>query len=289
MRTRALNDSIIFPGGKTKAFTMSYDDGTIHDKRLIEIMNRYGIKGTFNLNSGFLSVPNVMKRRNEEGVLDCTRIDPSEVPALYQGHEVAGHGLYHASPTGIGTSAFMYETIEDKKKLEDLTGYLIRGYAYPFGAYDEESKNILKMAGYHYARPVDTTGKFNIPEDFLEWKGTCHHNDPKLMELLEEFCQEGFRGFRNKLFYLWGHSYEFDGDHTWDMIENALKYVSEHGENIWFATNIEIYDYVMAFRSLEYSADANMVYNPSRLPVTVSRMGTVVTIEPGETAHFEDK
>ena len=41
-----------FPGGKAKALTMSYDDGKVQDRRLIDICNKYGIKGTFNLNYG---------------------------------------------------------------------------------------------------------------------------------------------------------------------------------------------------------------------------------------------
>ena len=41
-----------FPGGKKKALTLSYDDGVEQDIRLIDIMKKNGLKGTFNLNSG---------------------------------------------------------------------------------------------------------------------------------------------------------------------------------------------------------------------------------------------
>ena len=41
-----------FPGGKTRALTLSYDDGVEQDIRLIEIMKKNGLKGTFNVNSG---------------------------------------------------------------------------------------------------------------------------------------------------------------------------------------------------------------------------------------------
>ena len=46
------NPMILFPGGLKRALTLSYDDGVEQDVRLIEIMNRHGLKGTFNLNSG---------------------------------------------------------------------------------------------------------------------------------------------------------------------------------------------------------------------------------------------
>ena len=43
-----------FPGFRKKAFTVSYDDGTVHDKRMVETMMRYGIKDIRDLNSGSL-------------------------------------------------------------------------------------------------------------------------------------------------------------------------------------------------------------------------------------------
>ncbi len=69
-----------FPGGKHKVLTMSYDDGRLEDRRLVELFNRYGIRGTFNLNGGL--------PRPE-------RIPESEWVELYKGHEVACHTYHH--------------------------------------------------------------------------------------------------------------------------------------------------------------------------------------------------
>ena len=229
-RERALFDEIIFPNGKSKAFTMSYDDGTIHDRRLVEIMNRYGIRGTFNLNAGFLG--QTCWIGGLHGKLDISKIEPDEVPTLYAGHEIAGHGLNHASPTDIGSSAYFYETIEDKAALEHLTGKLVRGYAYPFGAYDEKTKNVMQLAGYHYARTVDTTRQFELPTDFLAWKGTCHHNDPQLMQLAERFCRGEHFSLHTKLFYVWGHSYEFADDDNWSCIEGLCSTLNKQGSDL---------------------------------------------------------
>ena len=41
-----------FPGGKIKTLTLSYDDGVEQDEKLVDLMVKYGLKGTFNLNSG---------------------------------------------------------------------------------------------------------------------------------------------------------------------------------------------------------------------------------------------
>ena len=281
-RTMGAIDQIIFPGGKTKAFTMSYDDGTIHDRRFVKILNSCGIKATFNLNSGFFG----LERKNLNGPLaglDVSVIGEEEVMPLYEGHEIAGHGFTHAGPTAVGTSYFMNETIRDKAELERITGRLVRGYAYPFGTYNDDVKQVIRLAGYHYARTVVSTGKFDIPADFLEWNATCHHNDPKLMELAESFCKnDAFSMFR-KLFYVWGHSYEFAGDNSWDKIEAFCRYMQEHGQDVWFATNGEISDYVRAFRSLEYGAEGGMIYNPSAVPVSFMRDREIFTVRPLET------
>ena len=74
-----------FPGGKHKALTMSYDDGKQQDRRLVDIFNQNGIKGTFHLNSGFLG--------------DDRHIQPDEVRTLYAGHEVACHTVTHPTIT----------------------------------------------------------------------------------------------------------------------------------------------------------------------------------------------
>ena len=281
-RTMGVIDQIIFPGGKTKAFTMSYDDGTIHDRRFVGILNSCGIKATFNLNSGFFG----LERKNFGGPLegiDVSVIGEDEVKTLYEGHEIAGHGYSHASPADVGTSYLMTETILDKARLEKLAGKLVRGYAYPFGQFNDDVKQVIRLAGYHYARAVETTGRFDIPKDFLEWKGTCHHNDPKLMELAEQFCRNDQFAMFRKLFYVWGHSYEFAGDNSWDKIEEFCRYMQEHGENVWFATNIEIVDYVKAYRGLEYGAEGELIFNPSGIPVSIMRDGQVYTIRPQET------
>ena len=70
-----------FPGGKAKALTMSYDDGKVQDRRLIDIFNKYGIKGTFNLNYGLVGEP--------------PRMTFEEMKGLYAGHEIATHTMTH--------------------------------------------------------------------------------------------------------------------------------------------------------------------------------------------------
>ncbi len=236
-----------FPNGKAKALTMSYDDGKIQDERLVEIFNRYGIKGTFNLNYGI--------------DWDPDRVKKERVAELYRGHEVATHTMTHPTIARCPLTEVAEEILEDRKGLESLTGGLVRGHAYPNGSYNEEIKQLFRQLGVAYGRVVETVANYALPEDPLEWHPTCHHNDPELMQKAKYFAEFRKKQYL-KLMYVWGHSYEFDGRNNWEVIEEFCKYMGGR-EDIWYATNIEIIDYMEAAKGLKFSADHTRVYNPS--------------------------
>jgi hypothetical protein len=88
------------------------------------------------------------------------------------------------------------------------------------------------------------------------------------------------------VFYLWGHSYEFDNNDNWYVMENFLKAISGK-EDTWYATNMEIYEYATAFNSLVFSADGTKIYNPTLKTIWMD-IGTVLyKIEPGETIEVK--
>ena len=146
-------------------------------------------------------------------------------------------------------------------------GRPLKMFAYPFGTQNAQVQEMLRLAGYRGARTVKSTHSFEIPENYLEWNPTCHHGDPELMALAKRFVE--LPDFRPALFYVWGHGYEFDGDDNWNVIEALADFMAAHREQVWFATNGEILDYVQAFHRLEYAVDGSTVFNPSALDVTV--------------------
>ena len=258
-------DFMLFPGGKNRAMTFSYDDGVVQDRRLVELFNRYHVKGTFNLNTATLGI---QAEANFGGKhMDISKVSPEEVATLYEGHEVGGHSLCHSSLPNIGTSLAMHELVEDRISLEKLSGKMVRFFAYPFGTYNEDVKQLVRMAGYMGARTVVSTHTFEIPQDFMEWHATCHHNDPQLMELARQFVEAP--PFFPMLFYVWGHAYEFDDNDNWSVMEGLVAYLAEHKDKIWFATNGEILEYLNAYHRLEYSVDGSLIYNPSAIDVTI--------------------
>ena len=258
-----------YPGGKTKALTMSYDDGQIHDLRLIEIFNKYGIKGTFHLNAGSLGKPGMVTRE--------------DVQKYYVGHEVSCHMLTHPFPDRIPDIEIINEILEDRKILEETCGYIIRGMSYPFGRYNENAINILRSCGIEYAR---TTGQgcTTPPENFMKWDSTCHHSGD-IFGKLENLATNRWTPLG--ILYIWGHSYEFPQvEGAWERMEEFCKRAQELSDTFWFATNIEIYDYLTALRQLRFSADRKTVYNPTQIDLWISYNNEPVKIAAGETVHL---
>lgn len=267
-----------FPGGKAKALTLSYDDGVEQDIRLMEIMDANGLKGTFNLNSGLYAPEGTVY---PEGHIH-RRMTEKQVTELYarSGHEVAVHGLTHPFFEQLPENMLMWEVLKDRENLEKQFGTIVRGLAYPFGGYNDQVVECLKKAGIAYARTVISSHDFKLPQDWLRLEATCHHRDPKLMELAKKFV-EGTPNRESRLFYLWGHSYEFEDCDNWNVIEAFASYVGGR-EDIWYATNIEIYDYMQAYGRLEFSADGKLVCNPTATDLWLDKDGTVCCVKAGE-------
>ncbi len=260
-----------FPNGAGKCVTMSYDDGKVTDRRLVEIFNKYGIKGTFHINAGYLNNDKLM------------RIADSEVAELYRGHEISAHGYTHRSLGIVPREMQLNEVWKDRLALEKLAGYPVRGMSYPNGIYDDTTVSVLKACGIEYCRVVETTGDFKLPEDFMRWKGTCHHN----MDLIgtgKKFLEMPLKN-RPHLMYVWGHSLEFEKDDTWGMIEEFCDMMSGR-DDIWYATNIEIVDYINAIKQLRFSADCSVMYNPTALKLCFSYDSQPMYIEAGQTLKF---
>ena len=253
-----------FPDGRHKALTMSYDDGNIADRRLVEIFNTHGVKGTFHLNAGLLDTGD--------------RVSSSEVKNLYTGHEVAAHAYTHPTLERCPSEQVVLQLMEDRKALERLVGYPVRGLSYPNGSHNRRIRDILPHGGIDYSRVVESTKSFSIPDDLYQWRPTCHHNHD-LMPLARAFVNQSKPAYLI-LMYVWGHSFEFDRQNNWDLIEEFCEFIGGRPD-IWYATNIEIVDYLDTLKRLKFSAAGDLVYNPSVAPAWISVDGEVMEIKGG--------
>ena len=271
--------SMLWPGGREKALTLSYDDAVLQDIRLLEIMNKNGIKGTFNLNSGFLGTENTLIR--EGHLVQHNKVAPEKIAEVYRGHEVATHTVTHPHLTNLPDAQVLDEVLTDRRNLESLVGYPVRGLAYPCGSVDQRVMDLLKGCGIVYARAVGTTKKFAIPprDTWLNWECSCHHWE--LEQLIDPFLQ----GKGLMLLSVWGHAYEFDQRDDWEVITDQLTRLGGH-EEIWYATNIEVFDYITAYQNLDVSVDGSLAYNRSGVSVWVSVKGKKVESPAGQVVRF---
>jgi peptidoglycan/xylan/chitin deacetylase (PgdA/CDA1 family) len=241
-----------FPGGRHKAVTLSYDDGKTMDRRLVEIFNRAGLKATFNLNG------------DKFGRDD--RIEKSEVASLYAGHEVAAHSLTHPTLTRCPREMMVRQIFDDRRRLEDIVGYAVRGFAYPNGQHTPTLHALLPELGVAYARTTISTNDLLLPTNLITWDPTCHHRE-RLVERTTEFLARAKSQYLD-LLYVWGHSIDFDREDNWHIIDEFAEMVGGRND-IWFATNIEIVDYLAAVDRLQYTASCDRVHNPSAASVWI--------------------
>lgn len=265
-----------FPDGKRKALTFSYDDGQIFDRKLVEIFNKYGMKATFHLNSGTLS-----EDRGHEAFV--TR---EEVAQLYKGHEVAVHGVWHKSLPSLSKHRMILELEDDRKALEALTGTMVQGMSYAFGSYNGDVIEVAKSLGIKYSRTVNSTGGFFPPADFMAWNPTCHH-DGDLMGLAERFLKLPHYE-ELPVFYVWGHSFEFGRKNDYSVMEQFAGKLAGK-EDIWYATNIEICEYIEATRRQEFSADGLTMKNPTAMTVWVSTREGIMEVKPGQCKYLGER
>ena len=281
-----------YPGFRTKALTLSYDDGPTEDIRVVDILNRYGIKGTFNLNGGRYDgkASRPKKADGSEFYLDAQQVKELYIPS---GHEVAAHTATHPMPDQLADGGAVWEFAHDRETLEELTGTIVRGMAYPYGPPDERMAESARQCGLAYGRVGGGTHGFALPTDWMRWKPTCRHADPELEALCQRFLRAN-RPWQLLLFSMWGHSYEFTDANNWEVLENFCRTMGGW-EDIWYATNIEICDYMAAVRQLRTSMDGSRLYNPTATTLYLRTGGEDVTLQtqredialaPGQTLEI---
>lgn len=261
-----------FPQNKRIAFTSSWDDGPVDDRELVELLNRYNLPATFHLITGTLD------QNDSRGQF----VSSSEVARLYAGHEVAMHTQTHPILPDLDALQIAQEIIENRKGLEDLVGYPVRGMSYPYGSYANKVQSILRSLGISYARTVENGGNAFPPNEPMAWAPTCHvHVDGALAPVgrWESFYNNRFaRG----LFNVWGHSYDIARKSAWPAFERFCATVANKPD-VWYCTAIQLFDYEAARSRVSIAANRKSAFNPSAQPVTLRVDGKVIDIPPGQT------
>ncbi len=275
---------MLFPNGKTKALILSYDDGGIQDRELVKLMNKYKLIGTFHLNSNKLSTNDYLSK--------------NEIKELFKGHEVSVHTFNHPGLTTLSKIDIVYEVIEDRKELERLMNYPVRGMAYPFGNNNDAVVDAIKGLGIEYARNVDDSYNFKIPENFLKWNPTIHQfakaywepnnpeNDAKELTRFYQTINDFLKTKELALLDVWGHSWEMGSDQKkWNETETFFKMIANNSF-IHYTSQIDLVDYINAFKNLKFSVDKKIIYNPSSTMLFFKFNGKSYSVLSGKTIYL---
>lgn len=225
----------------TKAITFSFDDGHTTDRKLIEILNKYNLKATINLNSGTMIRYCGWRYKDK----DYYKLEPQEAKELYKGHEIASHGMCHANLQNLNDANVDMEIRKDMEFLEEMFGQKIVGFVYACGRYDHRTLAKLKECGIKYARKVPTTESCALPEcNMLE----CEYSfcvddcldDENFNNTVDEFLNS--TDDTPKILSLWGHSFAQDGNKLWEKLEAFCKKISGRND-VLYGTNAEVFKY----------------------------------------------
>ena len=260
----------LYPGGAKKAFNITYDDGVLQDVRFVELLNRYGLKGTFNLNSEFMRREFAWTHPNG---MEVRRLPVSAVCSLYEGHEVGSHSRTHPYMSSLSREEILFEMAQDKADLEALFGREVAGFALPFRFYSDEIADCAKACGFEYSRISEFTESFTPCREYYYWKTGFYHIEPGLADYVAGFLRTEEE---LALCQIVGHSYDLDAENLWGLMELILAAVSGRYD-VWSCTHLELVRYLKAMEAYERTGE-----NRSNLTLWIEEDGKIQVIRPKE-------
>lgn len=236
-------------------FTTSWDDGSIHDLKLAELLARYSIKGTF-----YIPIKNL--ERNDS-------LEPEQIKLISELFEIGGHTYSHMVLSDVDYYTAKREIEEGKKALEDIISKSVVTFCPPRGKFKKKHLELIQYAGFKLVRTVGYLRTRNIVESYnnmsllhTTFQFYPHKPLTYIISALKRNDREGFihiwknisnltwhKFLRNifrevessgGVFHLWGHSWELEEYNLWNELEDFLKYMRDY-ENIQTLTNYEVY------------------------------------------------
>jgi len=219
-------------------FTCSIDDGYPSDMRVAELLIKHDINATF-----FIPI------KNRSGL---NMLSIQQIRNLGHHFEIGSHTYDHCYLTTINIIEAQRQIYEGKNRLEDILGKKINGFCYPGGKYWQEHVDMVKSAGFAYARSVMNL-RFDAGDDMFKVPTTMQFYPHDRIIYLRNFIKAGHwlkrsDGLRLALehqhwidrlyalfeyayqhgdvFHLWAHSWEIDTLGIWSEFNRFLAYVA---------------------------------------------------------------
>ena len=200
-----------------KYFLLSFDDGTVYDRRFVQLLNRYNMSATFHLNSG---LENFVWFYEDQ--IPIRRQILSDTVEQYRGHEIASHSLHHHWLNTLTPPQISRDIGEDCENLKKLFGLQEIGFSVPFTACGQREIRIIRKF-VRYIRLSELAESFALPEDPYHIPIHALYNDGDIREKILRFARSDLD---NALFVMAGHSYELEVLNHWDYMEELLQFIS---------------------------------------------------------------
>jgi len=221
----------------------AWDDGVVEDVRLVELLRHFGAKAAFNLNPGLYEAGRSFGWM--DGDRPIIRLSREEIPEVYEGFEVAAHSMTHPCLTDLDDALLRREIFDAKETLEAWMDRPVTGFCYPFNDFDDRVVEVVREAGYGYARGTGPSETRYPPDDPLRFHPSCHFLDPLFDARYERakargakiYCEVAGFGMSGDAFHVTGPTE--DGEGSAAAMTNALRdagmnpdevdYINAHG------------------------------------------------------------
>lgn len=262
----------VFPNGLSRCVLLSFDDGKKTDICVVEALTKYGLTGTFHVNSGYIG---------KKGYLDL-----ADLNEIGKKHEIAAHTENHRNMANCPVETAVWEALQDRAILEEKLGVLVKGIAFPYGKASDSLSNILSSIGFSYARRNRETLSFSVPTDFLKMNPTCHISN-KLMEMGMKLVETDWINKKGEcaLMLVTGHSIELNHSEL-GIFNEFCDYISS-SKVIWSTSCMEFVNYISAVNRVQFSALMTRAYNPSAIDVWIRVNGIPIKISKGCIVELE--
>lgn len=209
------------------------------------MLKQYGLRATF-----------YVSPRNQEFAQEDLLTQP-EIREISVDFEIGAHTITHRRLPTIPRDQAEEEIVNSKIILEKVTGKLVNAFCYPGGAYKPVHAQLVRHAGYRYARTVDRYA-FEVNEPFEAPTSLHAYNHWSDLWRIARFARYRPMRFLRYLewdalgqamfdhvaqsggvYHIWGHSWEIDRRNDWERLERVFRHISGHPD-VAYLTNGEL-------------------------------------------------
>jgi peptidoglycan/xylan/chitin deacetylase (PgdA/CDA1 family) len=214
--------------------TTSWDGGHVLDERIAQLLQTYGLRGTFYVAPG------------NRTILPADRLTHEQMVHIFEaGFEIGANTVTHPRLRRIDARQAAAEISASKKWLESSMRNPITSFSYPYGEYTQETVTAVAQAGFTFGR---TSSRFSRANGVsLEATTSVHaarhlFDLPRLIRLANFKTAQAMNLWQDwselaitlydstpdgSIYHLFGSASSLEKKHDWDRLERVLRHIAE--------------------------------------------------------------